>query len=224
MVPAAVLALALVGASGCSGPAPDGVGEVLSTPTLTPLRGMAGGSQSGVSTPGPRAPAPAGSPTRAALAGTPASQTYPFAPTTLTLPSGVVAPVDPANVDAARVLQVPADPGRVGWWTGGALAGEPYGSVVLAGHVDTRAYGLGAMAELLDIAPGDEVVVADGARHHAYRVVSVSEVPKARLAADLDVFRQDVGHRLVLVTCGGAYDPASHTYADNVVAVAVPVD
>ena len=31
-------------------------------------------------------------------------------------------------------------------------------------------------------------------------------IPQARLAADTDVFAQDIGHRLVLITCGGAFD------------------
>ena len=29
-------------------------------------------------------------------------------------------------------------------------------------------------------------------------------------------------HRLVLVSCGGAFDPVRRTYADNVVVTAVP--
>ena len=44
---------------------------------------------------------------------------------------------------------------------------------------------------------------------------------KASLPA-ADVFARDVEPRLVLVTCGGAFDPATRHYADNVVAYAVP--
>ena len=37
------------------------------------------------------------------------------------------------------------------------------------------------------------------------------------------LFRTDGPPVLVMVTCGGAYDPATHSFADNVVATATPV-
>lgn len=164
-----------------------------------------------------------GTPPRANIAGTPSNQTYPFRPATLTLPSGTVAAVDAAGVDPAGALQVPSDPARVGWWTGGALVGEAFGNVVLAGHVDSAASGAGAMFELLDIATGDEIAVGDGTREQRYRVASIQELPKVRLAADAGAFDQQVDHRLVLITCSGPYDSRTRSYADNVVVVAVPV-
>lgn len=207
-------ALVLAAMSGCAGTA----GSSVESPYRPTERSSATAGTS--SAPGSSA---ATRPPDARLAGTPTSQTYPFRPTTLTLPSGTVAPIDPAGVDAAQALQVPADPARLGWWTGGALVGEPFGSVVLAGHVDSRTAGLGVMVELLDIAIGADVLVGDGTEQRLYRVVSVDAVPKARLAADFQAFRQDVEHRLVLITCGGDYDSVTHSYADNVVAIAAPV-
>ena len=132
--------------------------------------------------------------------------------------------MDPAGVDEAGVLEVPADPARLGWWTGGALAGEPFGSVVLAGHVDSQTLGLGVLVELLETPPGAEVTISDETEQRSYRVVSVDEIPKARLATDFAAFRQDVGHRLVLITCGGDFDEATRSYADNVVLIAEPVE
>lgn len=167
---------------------------------------------------------PLASPPPARIAGTPASQTYPFRPTTLTLPSGVVAAVEPAGVDTAGTLEVPADPSRLGWWTGGALVGEPFGGLVLAGHVDSRTLGLGVLVELADTSIGAEVLVGDETQQRRYRVVSVDEVSKVRLAADFGAFRRDVDHRLVLITCGGSYDRATQSYDENVVVVALPVD
>lgn len=166
----------------------------------------------------------AGVVTAAATAGTPASQTRPFVPTTLTLPSGRTAPVDPAGVDAAGRLEVPSDPSRVGRWTGGALVDEPFGSTVLAGHVDSRDQGLGVLVELLDVGLGDVVEVGDGERSRAYVVTAVEQVPRARLAAETDTFDQDVDHRLVLITCVGAYDRVAGAYPDNLVVVAEPRD
>lgn len=168
--------------------------------------------------PAPETPRPA------RIAGTPASQTYPFRPTSLTLPSGAVAAVEPAGVDTTGTLQVPADPSRLGWWTGGALVGEPFGGVVLAGHVDSRTLGLGVLVELADTSIGAEVLVGDETQQRRYRVVSVDQVSKVRLATDIGAFRRDVDHRLVLITCGGAYDRATQSYEDNVVVIALPVD
>jgi LPXTG-site transpeptidase (sortase) family protein len=139
------------------------------------------------------------------------------------LPSGRTARVGPADTAADGSLVVPDDPARVGWWTGGGRPGDPFGSVVLAGHVDSRTYGIGALAELGRARRGDEIEVGAGDRTVSYRVVSVRRVPKARLAADTDAFDQTGPARLVLVTCGGAFDRVTHRYADNLVVVADPV-
>jgi len=53
---------------------------------------------------------------------------------------------------------------------------------------------------------------------------TITQVPKARLSAELGVFDQVVPERLVLITCGGKFDPVARHYADNLVVVAEPVD
>lgn len=157
-------------------------------------------------------------------AGTPTSQTVTYVPTRLTLPSGRVAAVDPAGVGADGVLEVPDDPSRVGRWTGGALAGEPFGSIVLAGHVDSRDLGLGVLSELLTVKVGDQLVLDDAVSFRSYQVTAIRQAPKARLAAETDAFRQDVEHRLVLITCVGAFDRDAGAYADNLVVFAAEVE
>lgn len=141
-------------------------------------------------------------------------------PTSLTLPSGHLAPVDPAGVGADGILEVPDDPSRVGWWTGGARAGEPFGSIVVAGHVDSRDFGIGIMSELLTVDVGDVVSLASDEDGRTYRVSAITQVPKARLAAETEAFRQDIGNRLVLITCVGAYDRRAGAYPDNLVVIA----
>ena len=138
------------------------------------------------------------------------------------LPGGAEAPVlRAATVDGQ--LQVPAQARQVGWWDGGAEAGDPFGSVVLAGHVDTRTEGLGFFARLRGIRPG-EVVVLTGAGHTAsYRVASIRAVRKDALATRSGAFDQTVGHRLVLITCTGAYDASRGGYEDNLVVTATAV-
>jgi hypothetical protein len=147
----------------------------------------------------------------------------PFVPTSIRLPSGRLAPIQPAKVHSDGALDIPSNPDRVGWWTGGAQAGEPYGSIVLAGHVDTASFGLGVLSEMLRMQPGQNLKLADGVHGLTYRVQTVQTIPKVELAAGTALFSQDVKHRLVMITCGGPFDRRTHRYRDNVVIVAMPV-
>src|SRR5690242_12675770 len=100
---------------------------------VAPARGTA---DAGALAPSPAVPSVPASPPRPEPA-TPVGG-GPEPPEVLALPAlGVRATVVDAPVTAGA-LAVPADPTRVGWWPGGALPGADTGSVVLAGHVDTR--------------------------------------------------------------------------------------
>ena len=147
-----------------------------------------------------------------------------FRPNLIILPSGRSAVVRPAGVHADGSMVVPELPSEVGWWTGGAYAGDPYGGVVLAGHVDSRQYGVGALAEMLDARRGMVLAVGNGrGLTLRYRITSVTKIPQARLAAGTDIFSQNVAHRLVVITCGGPFDRTRHRYLDNVVVIATPI-
>jgi LPXTG-site transpeptidase (sortase) family protein len=154
--------------------------------------------------------------------GTPApSQRIRFVPEQVVLPGGAKAPVLPATTVNGQ-LQVPAKAQRVGWWDGGAEAGDPFGSVVLAGHVDTKTEGVGYFVRLRTLRVG-EVVVLNGSNHAAsYRVVSIASVRKDALATRSGAFDQTGDHRLVLITCTGAYRPSQGGYEDNLVVTAAP--
>jgi hypothetical protein len=146
-----------------------------------------------------------------------------FVPATLVLPDGTAAPVVPVGLHPDGALVVPDDVRTVGWWTGGSRAGEPFGSVVVAGHVDSAARGIGVFAQLKRLVPGQVVQLSDGARRARYRIASATRVPQARLAEDAGIFRVDGAAQLVLVTCGGAFDLARHRYQDNLVVIATPL-
>jgi hypothetical protein len=139
------------------------------------------------------------------------------------LPDGTDAPVVPVGLHPDGALVVPDDVGTVGWWTGGSRPGEPFGSVVVAGHVDSAARGIGVFAQLKRLGPGQVVQLAGGARQARYRIASATLVPQARLAQDAGIFRADGEPQLVLVTCGGPFDPARHRYQDNLVVIATPL-
>ena len=92
---------------------------------------------------------------------------------------------------------------------------------MLAGHVDTAAEGLGALAALRNIEVGGQVVLTDAfGGEHGYKVAARRVYPKYALPDD--VFTVIGRARLVLVTCGGPFDEEAGRYRDNVVVYALP--
>ena len=146
-----------------------------------------------------------------------------FRPTLLVLPSGRTAMIRSSGLHPDGSLAVPADPKVIGWWNGGALAGEPFGSTVIAGHVDSLTYGLGALAELGKARKGAVLELRANGHRLRYRVTGVQKVAQARMTSETEAFRQDVVHRLILITCGGPFDRGRHRYLDNIVITAVPI-
>jgi sortase (surface protein transpeptidase) len=135
---------------------------------------------------------------------------------------GVDADIDPMGVQPDGQMALPDDVGRVGWYRFGPLPGDG-GSSVIAGHVDDREQGLGAMAPLREAAPGQEVQVDDGAGATTrWRVVSRELISKQVLPVER-LFARDGPPRLTLVTCGGPFLPEFGSYRDNVVVVAAPL-
>ena len=144
-----------------------------------------------------------------------------FVPERLTLPGHGSAAVQPAaTVDG--LLRVPENVRHVGWWDGSSQAGEPFGSTVIAGHVDSATEGIGFFARLLRIKVGDTVTLRAGSHALTYRVTSVRKVAKKALATDSEAFKQTGFHRLVLITCTGNYHRDRGGYDSNLVVVAKP--
>lgn len=131
--------------------------------------------------------------------------------------------VDAAVVPEAIVggaFQLPADPHVVGWWSAGGRPGTASGTVLLAGHVDSAATGPGALFQLDATPIGATIVVRGPGGTARYRVVARRAYAKAQLPQD--IFDSSGAPRLVVVTCGGAFNTATHHYADNIVVYAVP--
>jgi hypothetical protein len=141
----------------------------------------------------------------------------------LRLPSGTTVPVLPAGTTSDGVLDVPDDIRTAGWWSGGSRLGDPFGSTLIAAHIDSRTQGLGPYAELLDVGPGDPVVLRSPGLVQRYSVSSRRLVPR-RASADI-IHLADVSgpRRLTLVTCAGPYDPALGGYQNLAVVTARPV-
>jgi hypothetical protein len=132
----------------------------------------------------------------------------------------IAAPVKAVGVGSAGELIVPASPMDVGWYQGGAVPGEP-GVALLTSHVDTRREGRGVFAGLVELRPGDSVLLeaADGTLQR-WTVVARTQHRKDELPPEL--FARSGVAKLALVTCGGPFDRERRSYRDNVIVWAEP--
>ena len=130
-------------------------------------------------------------------------------------------PVVPVDTDTGGALEVPENPATLGWWSGGAKPGQGLGSIVIDGHIDSSRYGTGVFAQLRYLNVGDriELGTSDGGQR-SYAVTGRRQFAKSALPAE--VFDQNVGERLVLITCGGTFNSQTRHYSENTVLYAVP--
>ncbi len=149
----------------------------------------------------------------------PAPESAGIEPQRLSLPSlEVDAEVVPVGLEADGGMEVPDDVAQVGWYAPGVEVGAA-GTAVLAGHVDSRTQGPGALFDLRRLEPGAPVVVSGGGETTEWRVTGRTRYPKDELPLD-DIFRWDGEPRLVLITCGGDFVAEDGHYRDNVVVYA----
>lgn len=131
-------------------------------------------------------------------------------------------PVQPVGVADDGMMELPTTAYAVGWYSYGARPADQAGTTVLAGHVDTKAEGLGPLAALRGIDEGAEIsVTATDGRSRRYAVTGVEIIRKARVPLD-QIFARDGDETLVVITCGGPYS-RSTGYRDNVIVTATPL-
>ena len=130
------------------------------------------------------------------------------------------APVVGVGVTPDGQLEVP-DETEVGSYVLGARPGQP-GAIVLASHVSWNRK-VGLFARLGRLEPGQRVTVslADGGARR-YQVVERAQYGKQGLPTDR-IWTRTGAETLVLITCGGSFNPSLHRYADNIVVYAVSV-
>ncbi len=221
VVAAALSAVIVGGLVGLLRPGGDRARDV-TVPTQT-LPAPAQTGPTAPSTP-PSSPVPDVPVRDSSLAAQPAGDTP--APVALTLPTlAVEVPVDPVGVEADGQMEIPPNAMRAGWYRYGPAPGSDRGAAVIAAHVDSLASGgLGPFARLRDLRTGDGAVVAlaDGSTA-AYQVREVTSSPKTDVTWP-DVFLRDGPPQLVLITCGGRWQPDVRHYSDNVIVYLSPVE
>jgi hypothetical protein len=159
-----------------------------------------------------------------------------------THPDGVHAKVTANKLNADGTLYVPADPQTVSWAKEDAAPGSSHGTTILTSHINYVIDGhlvIGALSDLAWYAKhavGKRITLrlADG-RRLVYRIVAGREYSKEQLASDptlrTTLYDQTRVYgpasrpsgRLLLVSCGGAFDAYTGEYEDNVFLYALPV-
>jgi hypothetical protein len=140
-------------------------------------------------------------------------------PVWLTIPSiGVKAPIVNLGLNKNGTLQVPRTATVAGWYTNSPRPGAT-GSSVIAGHIDSRS-GPGVFFWLRNMHPGQRIYVrrADGTLA-VFTVTAVRKYAKSQFPTAM-VYGPVPDAELRLITCGGTFDYARHTYLSNVVVYA----
>ncbi|WP_079277941.1 class F sortase [Streptomyces sp. CB03234] len=143
-------------------------------------------------------------------------------PTHIRGPKDFEAAVVPVAATGNGALALPEDPRTGGWWPLGATVGSRRGTVLIAGHVDTRRHGFGPFAALHDMPLGARIEVVGADDHiRAYRITARRTYPQEKLPTDL--FTRSGTHRLALITCTGPYDRTTSRYQQNLVLYGTPI-
>jgi LPXTG-site transpeptidase (sortase) family protein len=143
------------------------------------------------------------------------------APVSLTIPLiGVSTKLIRLGLASDGSLQVPplSDTAVAGWYTGSPRPGA-VGSAIIVGHVDT-VHGPAVFDRLDQLRKGDQVYVrrADGTLVK-FLVTAVRTYLKDQFPTQT-VYGPTPDAELRLITCGGAWDPATHHYLSNIVVYA----
>jgi hypothetical protein len=187
----------------------------------------AGGASAPTSSPPPASPAPTPAeapsevPIISATDPEPAAATV--APTRVRIPEADIdMTIVPVGVEGDGWMELPDRVDTAGWYRFGSGADSPTGTVVVAAHVDSLTYGVGAFSRLIELPVGTVVELDDGTgASERWTISSVDRVAKAELPTG-DLFDRAGDRRLALITCGGEFDRSTGHYRDNVVVVAEP--
>jgi hypothetical protein len=194
------------------------------------LTGCAVGGPGSAAAPATPSSPPAATATAPAPSSSPAAQAQrvgsvvPQPPREIQLPDGHRMEVAAVASRHNGLLDVPDDIGAAGWWRGGSRIGDPFGSTLIAAHVDSFTQGLGPFASLLSVHAGDHVVVWSKGLRQTFTVTSLRLRPRASTIGPGAWLHSPRGpRRLTLVTCAGPYDAAHGGYQNLAVITAAPL-
>lgn len=139
-------------------------------------------------------------------------------PERVTIPAiGVDAKLVPVGLEKDGAVQTP-EFGLAGWYEPGPRPGDR-GAAVLLAHVDSKAAGPDVFHRLHELTAGDRVSVRYHDATATFVVTDTEQVAKSALPTKR-IWGATKRPVLRLITCGGEFDPAAHSYRDNVIVYA----
>lgn len=128
--------------------------------------------------------------------------------------------VVPVGVTDDGFFDVPARE-DIGWYRFGPEPGAP-GSAVLAAHITLDGVD-GAFRYLADFEAGDIItVIFDDGSESDFEVQALAQYDKEVLPLER-LFDRSGPARLILITCGGAFNPQVRSFEDNLIVYGVPI-
>jgi LPXTG-site transpeptidase (sortase) family protein len=148
----------------------------------------------------------------------------PSEPTEVRIPKiGAKSSLIPLGLNPDETVEVPPveQPMQAGWYQHARTPGEA-GPAVLLGHVDGSKQP-GIFFRLKELTEGDEVEVSrkDGTTPR-FRVRRIEQIAKNNFPTEA-VYGDTNEAELRLITCGGSFDQAAHSYRDNILVYATLV-
>ncbi|WP_326569395.1 class F sortase [Amycolatopsis rhabdoformis] len=121
------------------------------------------------------------------------------------------------GLNTDKTVQVPpvTEPLQAGWYENSPTPGQ-VGPAVVLGHIDGN-HQKGIFWRLHEVKKGDQVVIGrqDGSKA-SFTVTKVDQIAKKEFPTDA-VYGNTTDPQIRLITCGGAFDPAAHSYLDNII-------
>jgi hypothetical protein len=146
-------------------------------------------------------------------------------PNTLSIPvlAQLDIPITTATETDTHILEPPADVHTVGIWTPGATLAATSGTTDIIGHVNYTGQGPGALHDIAGLRPGDRLYTTDNHHRTTTWTVTTVQARNKNDGVDASAFPGPAGTRqLILITCGGPFDPTAESYLDNIYVRAQP--
>ena len=142
-------------------------------------------------------------------------------PTEIRIPKiGAKSSLVPLGLNPDETVEVPPveQPMQAGWYKLARTPGEA-GPAIILGHVDGNKQA-GIFFRLKELGAGDEVEVSrkDGTTAR-FRVTRTEQIAKNNFPTEA-VYGETTEPELRLITCGGSFDAAAHSYRDNIIVYA----
>jgi sortase A len=141
---------------------------------------------------------------------------------TFGIPARIIIPnisVDAAILPVGKTelgdMDVPDSILDVGWFSSGPTPGS-IGSSVIAGHVNGRYGKAGVFANLRQLQPGDVIAIEDTERRTKHFAVRESREYNPN-ADSFEIFNNEDGAMVNLITCEGIWNPVEKTYSKRLV-------